>query len=144
MKLKIVNKSKNPLPKLQTKGSAGLDLRSDRSDPVTVKAGEITIIRTGLYMEIPEGYEGQVRSRSGLSLKHGIIVLNSPGTIDSDYRGQVCVIIMNVSKKDYVINHGDRIAQLVFAKCERPVIEVVKDLSSTGRGEGGFGSTGKK
>ena len=144
MKLNIVNTSNNPLPAYETKNSAGMDLRAYLPEgPITLEPMQRALVPTGLYMEIPEGYEGQVRPRSGLAIKSGITVLNSPGTIDADYRGQVCVIIIHLSDKPFVINSGDRIAQLVIAKCEQAEIEQVEVLSETERGAGGFGHTGK-
>ena len=144
MKLKIVNQSNNPLPAYETVSSAGMDLRAYLPDgPVILEPMQRGLIPTGLYMEIPEGYEGQVRPRSGLAIKSGITVLNSPGTIDADYRGQVCVILINLSDKAFVINSGDRIAQLIIAKCEQVAPVEVESLSVTERGEGGFGHTGK-
>ena len=144
MKLRIVNQSNNPLPAYETKNSAGLDLRAYLPEsPITLEPMQRALVPTGLYMEIPEGYEGQVRPRSGLAIKSGITVLNSPGTIDADYRGQVCVILINLSDKAFVINSGDRIAQLVIARCEQVETEQVEVLSETERGAGGFGHTGK-
>lgn len=143
MQLKIVNTSNNPLPAYETKNSAGMDLRAFLPEgPVTLGPMQRGLIATGLYMEIPEGYEGQVRPRSGLALKSGITVLNSPGTIDADYRGQICVILINLSNKPFVINSGDRIAQMVFAKCEQMEPVAVETLTETERGAGGFGHTG--
>lgn len=145
MNLKIVNTSNNPLPAYETVNSAGMDLRAWLPEgPVTLKPMQRFLVPTGLYMEIPEGYEGQVRPRSGLAIKSGITVLNSPGTIDADYRGQVCVILINLSEQPFVINSGDRIAQLVIARCEQAEPVQVETLSSTERGEGGFGHTGKR
>ena len=144
MKLNIVNTSNNPLPAYETRNSAGMDLRAYLPEgPITLLPIQRGLVPTGLYMEIPEGYEGQVRPRSGLALKSGITVLNSPGTIDADYRGQVCVILINLSDKAFVINSGDRIAQLVIARCEQVETEQVEVLSETERGAGGFGHTGK-
>lgn len=144
MKLHIVNTSNNPLPAYETKNSAGMDLRAFLPDgPVTLEPMQRILVPTGLYMEIPEGYEGQVRPRSGLALKSGITVLNTPGTIDADYRGQVGVILINLSDKPFVINNGDRIAQLIIAKCEQMDAVQVEVLSETERGAGGFGHTGK-
>jgi len=144
MKLNIVNTSNNPLPVYETKNSAGMDLRAYLPDgPITLEPLQRGLVPTGLYMEIPDGYEGQVRPRSGLAIKNGISVLNSPGTIDADYRGQVCVILINLSDKSFVINSGDRIAQLIIAKCEQAEVVQVETLSETERGTGGFGHTGK-
>lgn len=144
MKINIVNTSNNPLPAYETKNSAGMDLRAFLPDGlITLEPMQRTLVPTGLYMEIPEGYEGQVRPRSGLAIKSGISVLNSPGTIDADYRGQVCIILINLSDKPFVINSGDRIAQLIIAKCEQAEVVQVETLSETERGAGGFGHTGK-
>lgn len=143
MDLKIVNKSKNEMPAYATAGAAGFDLRANIEESITLKNGERKLVPTGLFMAIPVGYEGQVRPRSGLAFKQGLTVLNTPGTIDSDYRGEVGVILINLSGDEQVINPGDRIAQMVFAKHETAIIESVESLDSTERGEGGFGSTGK-
>ena len=145
MKVKIVNRSNNPLPAYETKNSAGMDLRAWLPEgPVTLEPMQRFLVPTGLYMEIPEGFEGQVRPRSGLAIKSGITVLNTPGTVDADYRGQVCVILVNLSDKPFVINSGDRIAQMVFARCEQAETTQVEVLSETERGTGGFGHTGKQ
>ncbi len=144
MQLNIVNTSNNPLPTYETKSSAGMDLRAYLPDaPITIEPMQRGLVPTGLYMEIPEGYEGQVRPRSGLALKSGITVLNSPGTIDADYRGQICVILINLSDQPFFIHSGDRIAQMVIAKCEQAETVQVETLSATERGTGGFGHTGK-
>ena len=144
MKLPIVNQSNNPLPAYETVNSAGMDLRAYLPEgPVTLEPMQRALVPTGLYMEIPEGYEGQVRPRRGLAIKSGITVLNSAGTIDADYRGQVCVILINLSDKAFVINRGDRIAQLIIARCEQAEPVQVETLSETERGAGGFGHTGK-
>ena len=144
MKVRIVNKSNNPLPAYETVNSAGMDLRAWLPDgPVTLEPMHRFLVPTGLFMEIPEGYEGQVRPRSGLAVKSGVTVLNSPGTIDADYRGQVCVILINLSDEPFVIHSGDRIAQLIIARCEQVEAVRVEVLSETERGEGGFGHTGK-
>ena len=144
MKLNIVNNSNNPLPTYETVNSAGMDLRAWLPDgPMTLEPMQRALVPTGLYMEIPEGYEGQVRPRSGLAIKSGITVLNAPGTIDADYRGQVCVILINLSDKPFVIHSGDRIAQLIVARCEQVEPIQVDVLSETERGTGGFGHTGK-
>lgn len=144
MKVKIINKSTNELPRYETPSSAGVDLRAVLEEPFTLQPLERTLVKTGLFMEIPQGYEAQVRPRSGLALKKGITVLNSPGTIDADYRGEVGVILINLSQNPFVIENGDRIAQLVFAKVEQAEWNEGEELSSSERGEGGFGSTGKK
>ena len=144
MTVKIVNKSDNNLPAYETASSAGMDLRAYLPEgPITLKPMQRMLIPTGLYMEIPEGYEGQVRPRSGLAIKSGITVLNTPGTIDADYRGEVKIILINLSDSDFVINSGDRVAQIVFAKCEQMEVVNVETLSDTERGAGGFGHTGR-
>ncbi len=130
------------LPSYETAGSAGADLRAHISSPVTINPGERKLIGTGLYPEIPDGYEIQVRPRSGLSVKRGVTVLNTPGTVDSDYRGEICVNIINLSDGSFVVNDGDRIAQAVVAPVVQALFEETDELSSTERGEGGFGSTG--
>lgn len=145
MDLKIVNTSNNILPRYETEGSAGMDLRAFLPDnPITIEPLGRAIVPTGLFIEIPQGYEGQIRPRSGLAAKNGITVLNTPGTIDSDYRGELKVILINLSNTSFTINSGDRIAQIVFAKCEQLTCVEVKELSSTERGAGGFGHTGSK
>lgn len=144
MEVKIVNKSDNQLPAYETVNSAGMDLRAYLPEgPVTLKPMQRMLIPTGLFMEIPEGYEGQVRPRSGLAIKNGITVLNTPGTIDADYRGEVKIILINLSDTDFVINSGERVAQIIFAKCEQMEVVNVESLSETERGAGGFGHTGK-
>ena len=143
MRVKIKNLSSNELPSYQTEGAAGVDLRADLKEAVTLQPLQRELIPTGLYIEIPEGYEAQVRPRSGLSIKNGITVINAPGTIDCDYRGEVKVPIVNLSGEPFTIAHGDRIAQMVFAKYEKATFELVTTLSDTERGLGGFGSTGK-
>lgn len=143
MKVKIINKSNNELPAYETSASAGLDLRAFIPESITLLPLGRSLIKTGLFMEIPEGYEAQVRPRSGLALKSGITVLNSPGTIDADYRGEIGVILVNLSQDNFEINTGDRIAQLVFAKVKQAKWILTEELSETERGEGGFGSTGK-
>lgn len=140
MKVKVINKSGFELPQYETKAAAGMDLKS--SHVAVVKARNRKIVKTGIFLELPIGIEAQVRSRSGLSFKKGVAVLNSPGTIDADYRGEIGVILYNSTDEDFEVNPGDRIAQLVFAKHERAQLEEVEDLSETERGEGGFGSTG--
>lgn len=145
MTVKIINKSDNNLPAYETSNSAGMDLRAYLPEgPITLKPMQRTLVPTGLFMEIPEGYEGQVRPRSGLAIKHGITVLNTPGTIDADYRGEVKIILVNLSDTDFVINSGERVAQIVFAKCEQMEVVNAETLSETERGEGGFGHTGRK
>ena len=145
MTVKIINKSDNNLPAYETSSSAGMDLRAYLPEgPITLKPMQRTLVPTGLFMEIPEGYEGQVRPRSGLEIKHGITVLNTPGTIDADYRGEVKIILVNLSDTDFVINSGERVAQIVFAKCEQMEVVNAETLSETERGEGGFGHAGRK
>ncbi len=142
MTIKIINKSNHELPNYETIASAGMDLRANLSESRTLKPLERTIVGTGLFIELPIGYEAQVRPRSGLAAKKGITVLNSPGTIDADYRGEIGVILVNLSNDDFEIQNGERIAQLVIAKHERANWQQVEALSETSRGEGGFGSTG--
>jgi dUTP pyrophosphatase len=142
MVLKLVNKSNNDLPRYETELSAGMDVRSFIESPIILKPFERKLVNTGLYAQLQKGYEIQVRPRSGLALKKGITVLNSPGTIDADYRGEIGVILINLSNDDFIINPGDRIAQLVVSKHEQPNLEQTDSLDSTSRGEKGFGSTG--
>ena len=142
MVLKLVNKSNNDLPRYETELSAGMDVRSFIESPIILKPFERKLVNTGLYAQLEKGYEIQVRPRSGLALKKGITVLNSPGTIDADYRGEIGVILINLSNNDFIINSGDRIAQLVISKHEQPNLEQTDSLDSTSRGEKGFGSTG--
>lgn len=144
MIVKIKNTSRNPLPTYQTEDSAGMDIRASLEKPVILKPLERVVVTTGLFLEIPKGYEVQIRPRSGLAAKHGITVLNSPGTIDADYRGEIGVILVNLSSEPFTIENGERIAQMVFAKYEKADFEQVAELSETQRGAGGFGSTGKK
>ena len=144
MQIKIINKSNHELPNYETIASAGMDLRANISESITLKSLERTIVKTGLFIELPIGYEAQVRPRSGLAFKKGITVLNSPGTVDADYRGEIGVILVNLSNEDFVIENGERIAQLIIAKHERAEWLEVAELSETARGEGGFGSTGVK
>lgn len=144
MKVKVINQSKHPLPAYETKASAGLDVRANLDSPIELKPLERVLVKTGLFMEIPEGYECQVRSRSGLALKKGISVLNAPGTVDADYRGEVGVILINLSNDPFIVEDGERIAQLVFAKVKQAKWIEAELLSETERGEGGFGSTGVK
>ncbi len=144
MKIKIINRSNHKLPHYETLASAGMDLRANIENPITLKPLERTIVKTGLFMELPIGYEAQVRPRSGLAAKKGITVLNAPGTIDADYRGEVGVILVNLSNDDFIIENGERVAQMVIAKHERAEWVEVEELSETARGEGGFGSTGTK
>ena len=144
MKVKIINKSDHPLPNYETLESAGMDLRSNIKTDITLKPNQRAIVPTGIFIALPKGYEAQVRSRSGLAAKYGVTVLNSPGTIDADYRGEIGVILINFSENDFIIKNGDRIAQIVIAKHERAIWDECNDLSKTERGSGGFGSTGQK
>lgn len=143
MNVQIINKSKHPLPKYATELSAGLDLRANLSETINLQPMQRVLVPTGLFMAIPAGYEAQVRPRSGLALKKGVTVLNSPGTIDADYRGELCIILINLSSEPFVIEDGERIAQVVFARCEQVSWQQVEVLEETERGEGGFGHTGK-
>ena len=143
LKVQIINRSKHPLPAYATELSAGMDLRANLSEPMTLAPMQRCLIPTGLYIALPPGFEAQVRPRSGLALKKGITVLNSPGTIDADYRGEICIILINLSAEPFVIEDGERIAQMVISKYEQVKIDVVTELSDTQRGSGGFGSTGK-
>ena len=144
MILKIINKSHHPLPKYETQYSAGLDLKAFLPEgPITLEPLQRGLVKTGLFIELRVGYEAQVRPRSGLALKKGITVLNSPGTIDADYRGEICVILINLSQEPFVINDGERIAQMVVARHEQAELVQVEELSETERGAGGFGHTGK-
>jgi len=144
MKINIINKSQHDLPSYETIASAGMDLRANLSQPIVIEPMERSLIPTGLFMELPIGYEAQVRPRSGLALKKGITCLNSPGTIDADYRGEIGVILANLSKETFVVENGERIAQMVIAKHERAEWIEAEELSTTERGAGGFGSTGVK
>lgn len=142
MNVQIINKSKHATPNYETEGAAGMDLRANIDDSITLKPLERAIVKTGLFIALPVGFEAQVRPRSGLAAKKGITVLNSPGTVDADYRGEIGVILVNLSNEDFVINDGERIAQLIIAKHERAIWQEVEILSETERGSGGFGSTG--
>ena len=144
MKVKVINKGHQPLPQYATAQSAGMDLRANLESPVELQPMERRLISTGLYIALPQGFEAQIRPRSGLALKHGITVLNSPGTIDADYRGEVGVLLINLSDKAFTINDGERIAQMVIAKHEQAAFECVEVLDETERGEGGYGHTGVK
>ena len=144
MKINIINKSAHALPHYETIASAGMDLRANLDQDIILNPMERSIIPTGLFMELPVGYEAQVRPRSGLAAKHGLTVLNSPGTIDADYRGEIGVILVNLSQTAFTIKNGERVAQMVIAKHERAEWEEVQQLSETSRGEGGFGSTGRQ
>lgn len=143
MQIKIINKSDNPLPAYETSGAAGMDVRAFVPETVVLKPLERKLIPTGLYLEMPEGFEAQLRPRSGLALKHGITLPNAPATIDSDYRGEIQVALINLSSENFIVNSGDRIAQMVIARHEQAELIPVTSLSDTRRGEGGFGSTGK-
>lgn len=140
--VKIINKGGQRLPEYATSQSAGMDLRADNAEPITIKPLQRRLIPTGLFMALPNGYEAQVRPRSGLALKHGITVLNTPGTIDADYRGEIGVVLVNLSDTDFTVNRGERIAQLVIARCEQAELQVVTELDDTERGAGGYGHTG--
>lgn len=144
LKVKIINKSNNELPKYETPGSAGLDLRANLVDNIIISVGKRALVPTGLFMQLPDGYEAQVRPRSGLATKFGITVLNSPGTIDADYRGEIAVNLINLGDEDFEISNGDRIAQMVINKIEQISFESVMFLDETERGAGGHGSTGNK
>ncbi|MFV8324720.1 dUTP diphosphatase [Flavobacterium sp. ZS1P14] len=144
MTIKIINTSEHELPNYETIASAGMDLRANLTNPITLQPLERAIVKTGLFIELPIGYEAQVRPRSGLAAKKGITVLNSPGTVDADYRGEIGVILVNLSQEAFVVENGERIAQLIIAKHERAEWEEVQELTETSRGEGGFGSTGVK
>ena len=143
MKIKIINKSVHPLPEYATSASAGLDLRANIDEPIVLKSLERYAVPTGLFIELPIGYEAQIRPRSGLAFKNGITVLNSPGTIDADYRGEIKIIVVNLSNEEFTINNGERVAQMVIAKHEQAEWTLVEQLENTERGTGGFGSTGK-
>lgn len=143
IKIKIVNNGSQPLPEYATIGSAGMDLRANITEPITLGSLERTLIPTGLHIELPVGYEAQIRPRSGLAIKHGITCLNTPGTIDSDYRGDVGVELVNLSKEPYTVFPGERVAQMIINKYEQVEFELIDKLSETERGEGGFGHTGK-
>lgn len=144
MTINIINKSTHALPHYETEASAGMDLRANITEPIILQPLERTIVKTGLFIELPIGYEAQVRPRSGLAAKKGITVLNAPGTVDADYRGEIGVILVNLSNEAFTIENGERVAQLVIAKHERAEWLEVSELSETARGEGGFGSTGVK
>lgn len=143
MKIQIVNESRHPLPAYATEQSAGMDVRANLSAPVELRPLERKLIPTGLYIALPDGYEAQMRPRSGLAVRHGITLLNAPGTIDADYRGEIGVILVNLSNEPYVVNDGERICQMVVSACKRVEWEPVETLDGTGRGGGGFGHTGK-
>lgn len=142
MKIRVINRSSNPLPAYETESSAGMDLRAHLEDTMTIPPMERALIPTGLYIELPRGYEAQIRPRSGLALKAGITVLNSPGTVDADYRGEVKVLLVNLSANDFTVRSGDRIAQMIIARHEAASWEETAELSETARGAGGYGHTG--
>ena len=144
MKVQVINKSKHPLPQYATEQSAGMDLRANLDTPIVLKPLQRCLVPTGIFMALPKGYEAQVRPRSGLAIKKGIGVLNSPGTIDADYRGEVCVILVNLSSEEFVVEDVERIAQMVIARHEQADWQEVDVLDDTERGAGGFGHTGKK
>ena len=143
MIIRIINKSKNNLPAYETMHAAGMDLRADLESPISLKPLERRLVPTGLHIELPEGFEAQIRPRSGLALKHGIGIVNSPGTIDADYRGEIKVLLINFSEEVFEIKTGDRIAQMIISKVEKAGLVLVEELNETHRGEGGFGHTGK-
>ena len=143
VEIKVINRSKNPLPEYKTAGAAGMDLVASPEGPIVLPAGERALVPTGLFMEIPEGFEAQVRPRSGLALKHGLAVLNSPGTIDSDYRGEIKVLLINHSTEEFIVRPGERIAQIVFAPVSRINWKTTELLTDSERGTGGYGSTGR-
>jgi dUTP pyrophosphatase len=143
MKIKIINKSKHSLPEYSTMHAAGMDLRADIDGDIIIRPLGRALIKTGLFLEIPEGYEAQIRPRSGLAIKSGITVLNSPGTIDADYRGEVCIILVNLSDQEFIVKDGERICQMVIARHEKAEWVEVESLAETTRGTGGFGHTGK-
>jgi len=144
IQVKIINQSSNPLPAYETAGSAGMDLRANLTEPLVLKPLQRTIVPTGLFIELPDGFEAQVRPRSGLAIKHGITCLNSPGTVDSDYRGEIKIILVNLSGEDQTLHHGDRIAQMIISRVEQAQWQQVTVLAETKRGGGGFGHTGKQ
>ncbi len=144
MEVNIVNLSNNPLPSYETDYSAGMDLRANLTEPLTLKPLQRSLVPTGIYIELPAGYEAQIRPRSGLAAKYGVTVLNSPGTIDADYRGEIKIILVNLSADEFVIQHGDRIAQMIIARHEQVNLNTVDTLGETSRGAGGFGHTGHK
>lgn len=143
VQVRIINRSKNPLPEYATSGSSGMDIRADLEHPITIQPSERMLVPTGIFLEIPNGYEVQIRPRSGLAIKQGITCLNTPGTIDADYRGEVKVILINLSQEEQVIQPGDRIAQMVLQQVEKIELVVSENLNESERGSGGFGSTGR-
>ena len=144
MKVQIINKSKHSLPQYATSSSAGMDLRANLNNPIVLKPLQRCLVPTGLYIALPEGFEAQIRPRSGLALKKGITLLNTPGTIDADYRGEICIILVNLSSEDFIVEDGERVAQMVIARHEQAEWDEVEVLDETERGAGGFGHTGKK
>jgi dUTP pyrophosphatase len=144
MTVRIINQSNNPLPQYETKGSSGMDIRANLKEAVELKPLDRALISTGLFIELPHGYEAQIRPRSGLAIKHGITCLNSPGTIDADYRGEIKIILINLSSEIQSVQHGDRIAQMIIQKTEQVEWELAVELQETARSTGGFGSTGKQ
>lgn len=142
MDIKVINKSNNPLPTYSTEYSSGLDLRANLDNDLVIKPLQRVLVPTGLFIELTEGYEAQIRPRSGLAIKYGITVLNTPGTIDTDYRGEIKIILINLSNEDFTIHHGDKIAQMVIAKFEKADLKIVDSLSETVRSDGGFGHSG--
>ena len=144
LKIKVINKGHQPLPRYATLQSAGMDLRANLDEPIVLRPLERCLVPTGLYIALPEGYEAQVRPRSGLALKRGITVLNAPGTVDADYRGEVGVLLINLSQEDFIVNDGERVAQMGIARHEQADFEVVTELDETERGAGGYGHTGVK
>ncbi|MGL4519907.1 MAG: dUTP diphosphatase [Phocaeicola sp.] len=144
MNVQIINQSKHPLPQYETSQSAGMDIRANLTEPILLKPLQRCLVPTGLYISLPKGYEAQIRPRSGLAIKKGIGVLNSPGTIDADYRGEICIILINLSDQEFVVEDGERIAQMVIARHEQAAWIEVEVLDETERGAGGFGHTGKK
>jgi len=144
MKIKIVNHSGYPLPSYETALSAGMDLRAKLSEPILLKSLERTLVPTGIFIELPEGYEAQIRPRSGLAIKKGISLVNTPGTIDADYRGEIKIILINLSHEDFIVETGERIAQMIISRHEKAVWEEVDELNKTSRGDGGFGHSGTK
>ena len=143
MNIQVINKSKHPLPAYATELSAGMDIRANLSEPIELAPMQRCLVPTGLYIALPQGYEAQIRPRSGLAIKKGVTVLNSPGTIDADYRGEICIILVNLSAETFVIEDGERVAQMVIARHEQPSWQPVEVLDETERGAGGFGHTGK-
>ena len=144
MQVQVINKSKHPLPKYETEQSAGMDIRANLNEPIVLKPLQRCLVPTGLYIALPKGFEAQIRPRSGLAIKKGIGVLNSPGTIAADYRGEICIILVNLSSEDFVVEDGERVAQMVIARHEQAEWQEVEILDETERGAGGFGHTGKK